>query len=78
MIETTKRVQGQEHPGTLASIADLDFAWKGQSREAEANLLMKRCFRLREHLLGSRHLDTETWLNALRGWEDGKRLEYSD
>jgi len=36
-METRKRVLGEEHPHTLASMANLAYTWKHQSRNKEAS-----------------------------------------
>ena len=43
VIETSKRVLGEEHPDTLTSMNNLAFIWKKQRRDTEAIELMKKC-----------------------------------
>ncbi|MDI1492405.1 MAG: hypothetical protein OHK93_003619 [Ramalina farinacea] len=72
VMETRKRVLGEEHPDTLTSMANLAFTIKSQGRNDHAIELMKRCVKLRQQLLGLGHPQTETSLEALHKWEDGE------
>ena len=47
VMETRKRVLGQEHPDTLSSMANLAFTTKDQSRKEEAIEVMVECVQLR-------------------------------
>ena len=51
-------------------MSNLAFTLKSQNCNEEAILLMKRCFKLRRYVIGPRHPDTETSLEALHKWED--------
>ncbi|PVH92981.1 hypothetical protein DM02DRAFT_502270, partial [Periconia macrospinosa] len=52
VMETGKRVLGEEHPDTLSSMANLTHTWKSQSRNEEAILLIEKCFELQKRILG--------------------------
>jgi len=69
VIETRKRVLGEEHPDTLLSMANLAYTWKSQSRNKEAILLMEKCSELQKQILGRHHPYTETSLKALNRWQ---------
>jgi len=43
VMETMKRVLGEEHPNTLTSINNLAFTQKSLRRDIEALQLMERC-----------------------------------
>ncbi|KAF1975254.1 hypothetical protein BU23DRAFT_435962, partial [Bimuria novae-zelandiae CBS 107.79] len=47
VMETRKRVLGEEHPDTLTSMNNLAFTQQCQARYTEALALIERCFRLR-------------------------------
>lgn len=65
-METRKRIFRNEHPQTLASMHNLAYTWKSQSRNEEAISLMEDHFELWNQVLGPEHPDTETSLEALR------------
>lgn len=69
VIETRKRVLGQEHPDTLSSMNNLAFTWKGQGRDKEAQALMEDSFQLQCRTLGSNHPFTVSSLAALNDWK---------
>ena len=69
VMETRKRVLGEEHPGTLNAIGNLAFTLKSQNRNEEAISLMEKCCRPRKRILGSHHPDTESSLEALTQWQ---------
>ena len=52
-MKTSLRVLGQKHPSTLTSIANLAFIWKSRGCNHEAPLLLKKCFQLHRHKIGS-------------------------
>ena len=72
VIETTKRVLGEEHPDTLTSMNNLAFTLKDQSRDAEAISLTRRCCKLGMQVLGPGYPHTEASLEALHEWEGGE------
>jgi hypothetical protein len=65
VMETRKRVLGEEHPSTLTNIDNLAHTWKSQSRNKEAILLMEKCLELRKRIPGRHHPNMETSLKAL-------------
>jgi hypothetical protein len=69
VMETRKRVLGEEHPSTLSSMANLALTWKSQSRNEEAILLMEKCLELQKRILGRHHPNTKTSLKALNRWQ---------
>jgi Tetratricopeptide repeat len=69
IMETRKRVLGEEHPFTLTSMNNLAFTWKSQRRDIEALELMKACLLLRKQKLGADHPNTTSSLKALSEWE---------
>jgi IS1 family transposase len=68
VIETTKRVLGDEHPSTLASIVNLAYTLWLWSCYKEAVALIELCFQSREQVLGRQHPDTQSSLKTLDGW----------
>ena len=68
VMQTRKRVLGDEHPDTLASMHNLAFTLRLQARREEALALMETCFQLRQQVLGEQHFDTQSLLNTLNGW----------
>ncbi|OCK77107.1 hypothetical protein K432DRAFT_129195 [Lepidopterella palustris CBS 459.81] len=69
VIETRKRVLGEEHPDTLISMNNLAFTFKSQSRNDEAISLLKTCLQLQKQILGPQHPDTESSLKSLNEWQ---------
>jgi hypothetical protein len=65
VMQTKKRLLGNEHPSTLTSTHNLAFMLQAQARHDEALALMERCFQLRQQVLGRHHHDTQSSLNAL-------------
>jgi Tetratricopeptide repeat len=48
LMNTRKRVLGQEHPDTLTSMCNLAFTWKSQGRDVEAFELLNEYFLLQK------------------------------
>jgi len=69
VMETIKRVLGEEHLDTLTSIKNLAFTFKVQGRNDEAILLLEKCTQLRKKVLGARHPYTTSLLATLNGWQ---------
>jgi Tetratricopeptide repeat len=69
VMETRKRVLGQEHPGTLTSMNNLAFTLKSQGRDEKAVALMVQCVNLRKMKLGVDHPHTKSSLKALNKWQ---------
>jgi hypothetical protein len=60
VMETRKRVLGQEHPSTLTSMANLALTWRSRGYNVRAFLMMRNCFELRKKCLGVDHPDTNS------------------
>ncbi|KAF2676251.1 kinesin light chain [Lentithecium fluviatile CBS 122367] len=60
VMETFKRVLGDEHPDTLTSMANLAHTWKSQGRSEEAISLTEKCFELQKQIVSPHHPNTET------------------
>ncbi|KAF1952875.1 hypothetical protein CC80DRAFT_495015 [Byssothecium circinans] len=69
VMETRKRILGNEHPDTLTAMGNLAFMFKSQSRNKEAILLIEACFQLRKRVLGHHHPHTESSLESLNKWQ---------
>ena len=69
VMETRKRVLGEEHPSTLTSMNNLACMWNGQGRNEEAIRLMSECVQLSTQILGASHPFTLSSLTALDGWK---------
>ena len=69
VMETSKRVLGQEHPDTLTSMANLAHIWKSQGRGKEAIDLMKEAERLQRDILGSDHPLSMGSTQTLHEWQ---------
>ncbi|KAF6803649.1 kinesin light chain [Colletotrichum plurivorum] len=69
VMETRKRVLGEEHPSTLTSMHNLAFTWKDQERWEDAIQLLQNCVRLSGNVLGVDHPDTLSSASALSDWE---------
>ena len=65
MMETTKRVLGQEHPHTLNSITNLASTYQDQGRWYEAEELFAQVMEMMKRVLGMDHPDTLTSINNL-------------
>ncbi|KAF2730397.1 hypothetical protein EJ04DRAFT_586298 [Polyplosphaeria fusca] len=66
VMKTRKRVLGDEHSSTLASMANLALTFQEQGLYNKAYLLLQQCCRLQEKVLGLEHLDTVASLKALQ------------
>jgi Tetratricopeptide repeat len=69
VMETRKRVLGQEHPHTLMSMNNLALTWKDQGLQKEALALMEDCVQRRSQTLGPNHPSTLSSLVALNEWK---------
>jgi Tetratricopeptide repeat len=74
VVETRKRVLGEEHPDTLTSMNNFAFTLKGRGQSAEAIKLMEKCVQLQMLVLGTNHPYTLSSSAALIGWQT-ERLE---
>lgn len=68
VMETGKRVLGDEHPDTLTNIANLAFTLRDQGFHEKAILLLEKCCRMRQQILCPEHPDTVSSLEALQAW----------
>ncbi|KAF2735904.1 hypothetical protein EJ04DRAFT_433983, partial [Polyplosphaeria fusca] len=68
VMETRKRVLGDEHPNTLISMNNLAFTLKEQGIYNEGIPLLEKCCRLRQQVLGPKHPDTISSFQALQAW----------
>ncbi|KAH8663632.1 P-loop containing nucleoside triphosphate hydrolase protein [Tricladium varicosporioides] len=78
-IEETKRrkrVLGQEHPGTLTSMANLASILKGSGRDIDALRLMSQCTEIQARILGANHPYTLSSSTKLLEWQ-AEELETS-
>ncbi|KAF2008718.1 kinesin light chain [Aaosphaeria arxii CBS 175.79] len=82
VMETRKRVLGQEHPGTLTSVASLASTYRNQGRWKEAEELDVQVMETRKRVLGEEHPDTlasvanlaSTYWNQGR-WKEAEELD---
>jgi Flp pilus assembly protein TadD len=65
VMETTKRVLGEEHPYTLTSIANLAFIYSKQGRWKEAESLEVQVMETTKRVLGEEHPHTLTSMSNL-------------
>ena len=72
VMDTRKRVLGEEHPDTLTSMNNLAFTWKENGRHVEALKLMKECVQLRTLVLGASHAYTVSSRTLLLEWQTEK------
>ena len=77
VMETRKRVLGQEHPDTLASIDNLALTFWNQGRWKEAEELEVQVVETRKRVLGQEHPDTLTSIAILAStfWNQGRWKE---
>jgi tetratricopeptide (TPR) repeat protein len=81
VIETTKRVLGEEHPDMLSSMANLASTYRNQGRWNEAEKLLVQVMETRKRVLGEEHPDTlssmanlaSTYRNQGR-WNEAEKL----
>jgi tetratricopeptide (TPR) repeat protein len=81
IIETRKRVLGQEHPSTLASMANLASTYSIQGRWKEAEELGVQVIETSKRVLGQEHPDTLTSMANLAStyqnqgrWKEAEEL----
>ena len=82
VMETMKRVLGEEHPDTLTSIANLASTYWNQGRWTEAEKLKVQVMETRKRVLGEEHPDTLTSMGNLAltysnqgRWTEAEKLE---
>ncbi|OSS52724.1 hypothetical protein B5807_02787 [Epicoccum nigrum] len=74
VIETTKRVLGDEHPDTLLSIGNLASTYSNQGRWSEAEKLNVQVMETTKRVLGDEHPDTLSSMANLAStyWNQGR------
>jgi tetratricopeptide (TPR) repeat protein len=82
VMETRKRVLGEEHPDTLTSIANLASTYRNQGRWKEAEELEVQVMETSSRVLGEEHPDTLTSIANLAStytnqgrWKEAEELE---
>ncbi|KAF8241450.1 hypothetical protein K440DRAFT_680229 [Wilcoxina mikolae CBS 423.85] len=70
VMETRKRVLGQEHPDTLTNLANLAYTYKSQGRINEAIALMVKVETLSFRVLGKDHPNTKNRRTTLANWRE--------
>src|ERR1700722_9504018 len=84
VMETSKRIFGEEHPDTLMSMNNLAWTYRKQGRWKEAEVLNVSVMETRKRVLGEEHPDTlmsmgnlaSTYWNQGR-WKEAEVLEVS-
>jgi Tetratricopeptide repeat len=76
-VATRMRVLGEEHPDTLASMANLASTYRNQGRWTEAEELEVQVMRTRKRVLGEEHPSTLTSMANLAStfWKQGRWTE---
>jgi tetratricopeptide (TPR) repeat protein len=72
VMQTSKRVLGNDHPYTLSSMAHLAVTFRSQGRWEEAKMLDVYVMETRRRLLGCEHPDTLMSMNNLANVLDGQ------
>ena len=75
VMQTRKRVLGDEHLSTLTSMHNFALTLQSQACHEEAFALMERCSQLRKQVLGEEHPDTQSSLDMLSNWRAERRDE---
>jgi tetratricopeptide (TPR) repeat protein len=82
VMDTRKRVLGEEHPDTLTSMANLASTYQNQGRWKEAEELDMQVMDTRKRVLGEEHPDTLTSMANLAStyrnqgrWKEAEELE---
>ena len=82
VMETRKRVLGEEHPSTLTTMRNLASTYRKQGRSKEAEELEVKVMETRKRVLGEEHPHTLTSMGNLAStyrnqgrWMDAKELE---
>jgi Tetratricopeptide repeat len=69
LIEARKKLLGEDPPGTLTSMADLAFTWKGEGRQVKAIAFLDHCLQRQQRILGANHPDTVFTRSTLEKWK---------
>ncbi|KAF2183895.1 kinesin light chain, partial [Zopfia rhizophila CBS 207.26] len=77
VMETRKRVLGEEHPDTLSSMGNLASTYRNQGRWKEAEELFVQVMETSSRVLGEEHPDTLTSMGNLAStyWNQGRWKE---
>jgi tetratricopeptide (TPR) repeat protein len=77
VMQTRKRVLGNEHPDTLISMNNLASTFRNQGRWKEAEELEVQAMQTRKRVLGNEHPDTLISITnlALTNWKQGRWKE---
>ena len=77
VMETRRRVLGEEHPDTLTSIANLATTYRNQRRWTEAEKMEVQVMETTKRVLGEEHPDTLTSIANLAStyWNQGRWTE---
>ncbi|USP79995.1 kinesin light chain 3 [Curvularia clavata] len=77
VMQTKKRVLGEEHPDTLDSTAKLAMTYRGQGRWGEAEELQVKVMQTQKRVLGEEHPDTLNGMGNLAStyWNQGRWKE---
>ncbi|MFM9964396.1 MAG: tetratricopeptide repeat protein [Planctomycetaceae bacterium] len=67
VLETHRRLFGEDHPDTATSLNNLALLYESQANYAAAEPLYQRALKISEKALGPDHPDTATILNNLAG-----------
>ncbi|KAG9235350.1 acyl transferase/acyl hydrolase/lysophospholipase [Amylocarpus encephaloides] len=78
VLETSSRVLGQDHPETLASMANLALTYQKQGRLKEAEDLFILVLEMRKRVLGQEHPGTLTMNLASVYWSQDRLKEVED
>jgi len=68
-METRKTKFGEDHHGTLTSMANLAFTWKSSAHDAEAINLLRECLSKQKQTLGFNYPTTLSNSETLLKWE---------
>ena len=72
VMETRRRVLGEEHPSSLSSMNDLASTYSKQGPWTEAVNLIAECVQLRNRVLGTEHPHALSSAARLAEWQDVK------
>jgi tetratricopeptide (TPR) repeat protein len=77
VVQTRKRVLGNEHPDTLSSMINLASTYSDQGRWKEAEELEVQVMQARKRVLGNEHPDTLRSMNNIAStyWNQGRLKE---
>jgi tetratricopeptide (TPR) repeat protein len=85
VMQTMKRVLGDEHPSTLTSISNLALTYESQGRWKEAEELQVQVIQTTKRMLGDEHPDTLTSMNNLAltynsqgRWKEAEELQVKE